>query len=135
MTEYTIAGRHGRLLTPAGATLARTLWDDLSLSIADIADRVGMSSSGMWEYAKRANWPSREGIEERRISAQNPSTKRHDETPRPLLSDAEIAKRYAGRRYEDDPRTSPDAVVIVHMRVTPASIRSLMGCSAEMCAV
>lgn len=56
---------------------------------------------------------------------------RHDDMPRPTLSDDEIAALYRGRRYED---------AVVPMRVaawrgSPVPLGSMCGCAAAMCAI
>lgn len=121
--------------------LLRALWFDESLTLADIAKRIGVRRTSVHRMGARLGLPRRgysdaakaawrEAVAKTMTGRARGRPRKGDVRPGRNLSDAEIADLYAGRRYEDHER--PTVTFGKPPMRNPGE--SLVGCSAAMTA-
>lgn len=121
--------------------LLRELWFDESLTLADIAKRIGVRRTSVHRMGARLGLPRRgysdaakaawrEAVSKTMAGRPRGRPRNDDVRPGRNMPDAEIAALYAGRRYEDHERPTVTFGKPPMRQVG----ESLIGCAAAMTA-
>ena len=121
--------------------LLRTLWFDESMTVADIAKRIGVRRTSVHRMGTRLGLPRRgysdaakaawrEAVSKTMAGRPRGRPRKGDVRPGRNLPESEIAALYAGRRYEDHERPT-----VTFGRPPMCHVgESLVGCAAAMTA-